>query len=373
MNAVIHQFASGTAGASETGQTPARYPAYLSPRLGMSLHLLAWALALFLLMLVVIPEDHSPLHAAYRLTAIPLAAMVFLFCTFRLKIPSRCVAVLRLLGVLLFFQILFRPFKVRFVTREVPWHQYSLRSLLLFVTFVSIILGCFVWHMRPRWEFRRVEASILKSHGRVYGTPSLGAKGITDVDFYGRDNDLKQVKGYLEELPNLKSLSCWTADFTNAGLEHLEGLDNLQYLGLGETAVTDAGLKQLKDMQNLTELSLDGSQVTDAGLEHLKDLPALTGLDLQDTLVTDDGLKHLEGLVNLKWLQLQGTQVSDAGLKHLRGLKKLEDLMLDGTQISDAGLVHLKEMTSLRNVTVSGTAATNEGLAELWQALLGEE
>jgi hypothetical protein len=93
----------------------------------------------------------------------------------------------------------------------------------------------------------------------------LSATGITD----------EQLAEKLKGLTQLKWLSLWNTDVTDAGLVHLKGLTNLKRLFLNDTGVTDVGLMHLKGLTMLEKLFLDGTQVTDAGLVHLKELTKL--------------------------------------------------------------------------------------------------
>jgi len=310
MNTVIPPFASGAAGAPETEQIPARY---LNPRLGMLLHLLAWAMALSLLSLVVIPEDPTPLHTAYRLTAILVAATVLLFCSLRLKLPRHGLAMLCFSGA-----PLIRNLRARFVSREIPWHRYSLRSLMLFVTVACAILGYLTWYLRPRLEYERAAAEIRANAGNTWGIPSRGARSIVWVEFYGTDADLQRIREHLETLPGLQRLYCRRALITDKALGHLGGFERLELLDLTDTRVTDTGLQYLKDVPKLAGLDLRGTRITDAGLEHLGGVRSLVWVDLTGTQVTDTGLKHLEALPRLEWVNACDTNVTDAGAEKLQ-------------------------------------------------------
>ena len=133
-----------------------------------------------------------------------------------------------------------------------------------------------------------------------------------------------------EENPDkpVATINLTSAEFTDAGLEHLKGLTQLQSLNLMSTKVTDAGLEHLKGLTQLRSLDLGNTKVTDAGLEHLKGLTQLQTLDLGNTKVTDAGLEHLKGLTQLQSLDLGNTEVTDAGLEHLKGLTQLRSLDL---------------------------------------------
>lgn len=56
-------------------------------------------------------------------------------------------------------------------------------------------------------------------------------------------------------------------------------------------------------------------EATDAICEQLRNLPTIEYLSLQGTNITDTGLERLHGLVRLKELTLRNTRVTDAGVK----------------------------------------------------------
>lgn len=195
------------------------------------------------------------------------------------------------------------------------WYQYSLRTLLIFVTVVAVFCSWFAVRMQRAKRQREAVEAIAKTATRVrydyHARLSQGAKPpdplrlrkLLGDDFF---SDVVVV--------GLKS------DAGDAELEYFQRLTELRSLGLSDTQITDAGLEHLKGMTSLKWLNLARTQVSDAGLEHLKGLTSLETLWLTRTQVTDAGLEHLEGLTSLQELELDQTQVTDAGLVHLKGL-----------------------------------------------------
>ena len=183
------------------------------------------------------------------------------------------------------------------------WYQFHLWHLFVPVTVVAIVsafwASWWIWFPGPQVKYRRAAAPIEELGGYVEGYPDFGVEGLTGICFFDvavplTDADLEPLSGYLETLPNLKTLSLYDMQVTDAGLEHLKGLTKLEYLTLWYT------------------------QVSDAGLVHLQGLTKLKGLNLCGTQVTDDGLEQLTGLTNLEYLSLDGTQIRDEGVKELR-------------------------------------------------------
>ena len=215
--------------------------------------------------------------------------------------------------------------------------QFSIRSMMLFVTVVAVVCSWFAVKMQQARRQREVvEKAVFPNYDyqldadrhRLSGTQPPGPRWLRDlvgVDF----------------LSDLVALEYKQA--TDTELVHLKGLTSLRELWLGATQVTDAGLVHLKGLTSLEALGLSNTQVADAGLIHLKGLTSLERLDLENTQVTDAGLVHLKGLPSLERLNLYGTQVTDAGLMHLKGLTNLKELRLWHTQITDAGVRDLQK------------------------------
>ena len=212
------------------------------------------------------------------------------------------------------------------------WLQYSLGTLLVFVTVCAIPCSWLSVKMRQAESQREAATAIEKLGGvaewdyKASAQPAWLRKVLGD-DFFGSVGRV-----YLQR-----------TKVTDTGLEHLKGLSQLQSLMLDNTHVTDAGLKNLEGLSQLQSLGLDGTNVTDAGLENLKGLSQLQYLDLGGAPVTDAGLEHLKGLAKLQTLDLWRTRGTDAGLEHLRGLTQLQTLCLYNTKVTDAGVKRLRQ------------------------------
>lgn len=262
--------------------------------------------------------------------------------------------------------------------------QFSLRTLLIFVTLVCITMSWLGVKLARVMRQREAVAAIEARGGYVtydYEVDALPAewtaptwlRGLFDDVYVSHvilsgncDND---DISRLAKLTSLETLDFDHSQLTDAGLAHLSGLADLQVLSLADTQVTDAGLAHLERLANLWLLSLNDTPVTDAGLKHLDGLTNLTTLYLWGTGVTDAGLEHLKGMTNLQLLSLDDTQVTDAGLAHLRGLSNLERLTLGSTQVTDGGLEHLKGLTKLRELILWNTQVTDAGVKELKETL----
>ncbi len=213
------------------------------------------------------------------------------------------------------------------------WFQYSLRTLLAFVTLCALACSWLAVKMRQAERQREAATAIEKLGGSVRWDDGVSKwprclRNVLGDDFF----------------VSVECLWLNSTEVTDAGLENLKGLSQLRFLSLKDTRVTDAGLEHLKGLSELQELVLDGTQVTGAGLEHLKGLSQLWGLYLGGTHVTDAGLKHLKGLNQIVFLSLQSTPVTDAGLEHLKRLSQLQFLTLTDTRVTDNGIRRLQKV-----------------------------
>jgi hypothetical protein len=166
---------------------------------------------------------------------------------------------------------------------KLRWYQFSLRTLLVFVTLCAIVCSCLAVMMQEAKREREIAAVIQKSGLVAVWTDDFDSSGPTwlrsllGAHFFGH-----VYAGYYEG-----------GQVNDVGPENLKGLQLVE-LFLAGTNVTDAGLENLKSMSELRALYLDRTKVTDAGLENLKELNQLHGLWLAGTQVTDAGVKKLQ-------------------------------------------------------------------------------
>ena len=258
------------------------------------------------------------------------------------------------------------------------WLRFSLRTMLIMVTLLSIGPGWFV-HRGERQ--RRAVAAVEEMGGKVaYDATALywvveevgGLRGWLPRNYFFNVTmvNLSETRAtdaslaHIKKLPHVRYLDLSGTDVTDRGLLQLQGLTKLESVKLEYMQVTDAGLPQLQGLRHLILLDFRGTQVTDAGLVHLGRLTRLRVLGLEATQVTSGGLSHLQGMSRLEELDLSGTQVTDAGLVHLRRLT-LRGLRLEDTQVTDGGLSHLQGMSTLQELDLSGTQVTDAGLHHL--------
>jgi hypothetical protein len=149
---------------------------------------------------------------------------------------------------------------------KLRWFQFSLRTLLVFVTLCAIASSWLAVKLQEAKRERETETAIEKSDGTVQWSEPPGPQWLRT--FLGDDFRRHVVK-----------VVAVSTKFTDASLENLEGLSQLQTLGLHFTNVTDMGLEHLKRLSQLQDLWLGGE---------------LKNLTLYKTNVTVEGVKKLQ-------------------------------------------------------------------------------
>ena len=265
------------------------------------------------------------------------------------------------------------PVTARRLELEGRWLQFSLRTLLLFVTVCAILCSWLAVRVRQAKRereatqvIRRLSGSSYRADrcdddGQLIGNDGTGGVYDTGGGLRGR---IAQTLGreWAYAVVNVDLSDC---EINDDDLATLESFPGLKWLGLGRTEITDRGLKHLAGLKSLRSLELCGAKVTDAGLSCLTGLTQLRSLRLDGTNVTDSGLQYLGGLNNLQSLNLSETKVAGAKLYHLEGLEGLSELWLDGTDLSDSTTRQLARLGRLRTLGLSSTQVTDAGLKHL--------
>jgi hypothetical protein len=262
---------------------------------------------------------------------------------------------------------------------KLRWYQFSLRTLLVFVTLCAIPCSWYAVKKRQA-KHGREAAAVEKLGGRIGWTEPSGPEWLralfgddffTDVLWVDLSNTACADTGLecLEDFGQLERLSLDRTFVTDAGLEHVKGLGRLKHLSVSGTLVTDAGLEHVQGLGQLVTLSLGNTKATDSGLERLRCLAQLEELDLGGTAITDAGLESLENLRQLKTLRLTMTRVTDAGLTHLQDMAQLQELYLGGICVTDTGLMYLKGLTQLQQLSLIASPVSDDGIEKLQQAL----
>jgi internalin A len=273
------------------------------------------------------------------------------------------------------------------------WFQYSLRTLMVFVTLSAVACSWFAVKMQQvkrqkeavaafrdneyvtnvsyDYEFDDFGNSISSAEppGPAWLRRILGDDffvNVFSVEIWGNANARSE---HLQYLNQLRILAIHDLDFTGKGLNYIKDLQNLEKLEITFSEITDDSLINLRGLQQLKYLCLSGP-ISDAGLKHLEGLNQLQYLALLFCdRVTDLGLKHLENLVQLQTLDLTDTGITDTGLNSIRGLTQLQTLSLSGTKITDSGLTRLKNLSQLKELGLENTPITDVGMANLPESL----
>jgi hypothetical protein len=292
--------------------------------------------------------------------------------------------------------------------------QYSLRSLLIFVTVVGVLcgwLGRFILRVQHQ---RSVVTQIKALGGRVnydyqvagmrdrsHSPPPPGPGFIrwifgddvfanVEAVLFSSEHQLKDEDvAILKELPHLKYVSLYGPGITDNGIEVVCHVPEIQALQIDRTGVTDAAisfigrLPQLRfldlwqnqgvtdisavgEMTNLESFQFIGNSSAERGFARLKALRKLKRLQIYSPALGDDEMGMLDDLQELTFLNLYSTRLTDSGLIHLKGLTRLQLLDLSNIQgITDQGLVCIEPLTNLEILMLSGTNVTSTGIARL--------
>lgn len=157
--------------------------------------------------------------------------------------------------------------------------RFSLRSLMVVVTLLSIWMGLYLDSVRRQ---RQAVQSITRLHGHI-----------------SYDYDLLEENG-IEE-PRWKR---WMR--SKLGAEYVAQVNQVWFCG---REIGDVGFSCF---------CWPKSEICDDELEMLRDLPALTELGLPDTRITNGGVRQLKRLTRLQFLDLTGTRLTPEGVRELR-------------------------------------------------------
>jgi hypothetical protein len=162
------------------------------------------------------------------------------------------------------------------------WFQFSLRTLLVFVTLCAIPCSWLAVKVQQARREREAATAFRNLGGLAwYGEPLSVPTWLSHLlgdDFFA----------------HVWYVDLYRTDVSDAKLKRLESLSKLRVLNLYDTKITDAGLENLKRLNQLESLDLDGTKITDAGLEYLKGMTRLHGVSFRRTRVTDAGVQKLK-------------------------------------------------------------------------------
>jgi Leucine-rich repeat (LRR) protein len=286
---------------------------------------------------------------------------------------------------------------------KLRWFQYSLRTLLVFVTLCAIPCSWLAVKMRQAKRQRSVVQAVLAAGGIVMRRADDDATDFIDLDKMpspptlaeslfrrqrvvlvsladetctydvadppitissfrlGRDASRLNL-ATLGELPDLEFVDLGDRQVNDRDCLNLAACSRLQVLVARHCSdVTDHGIQSLTHLRCLRVLRLDGCKLGRTGAQCVGGLRELQRLELDNTTITDDDLEYLKGLADLRVLSLRKTNITDRGARHLLPLTRLRQLNLADTSVTDAALVYLKNLSELETLNLGGTHVTFQG------------
>ena len=242
------------------------------------------------------------------------------------------------------------PFGRRSWESRLP--RFSLRSLLISVTLISIALGALVSYAVPAIRWRRQLIALRDAGAELYLTP---ARSIP-WDWFRPVRPVEQILFATEyDLGRMAS---------DSAMQSLKGLRGVRYLRARGPNVTDLGLEYLSDFESIWLLELDASAVTDEGAGKLAELTTLKMLCLRRTNLSDAGVRKLAALPQLRYVALAGSRITDRSLPLLATCANLREVDLRDTQVTPAGLRDLRAKRP-NLLIISSHAPVPENVAQL--------
>lgn len=261
--------------------------------------------------------------------------------------------------------------------RKLPRFRFSLRTLLIVNTLLSIGFGLFFSRVQnERWAAKAIaEANGIivydwqvrpaGSDSKFKPTPPgpkwlrkhLGAHWLdriveVSLNGYGnrsKKNRFSEVGPHLTKLRALRSLTLWGGKLDHAGYQLLGRLTQLEKLHLRlKSEIGQQSAVAIARVTSLRELSLDKARISPEALQELAKLPNLESLDI------DCGYLDLSTGVTITRHQLH-----DEAAKAIATFPKLRKLMLFATQITDEGMAALCQLSQLKTLVVSSPNITS--------------
>jgi hypothetical protein len=276
--------------------------------------------------------------------------------------------------------------------RSGRWFRFSLRTLLVLITLISLVLGCYIvrvrneqqaaltineasgaivydWQIRPPGSDPAVEST---PPGPAWIRKFLGPHWldrIVEVRLNENSNPDKKnrfalVSPHLEKLQLLRSLQLYGENCGNFDFQLLGRLRQLEELTLyKKTEITQDDAAALAAATHLRELHIKSAKISAKALSELAAMPNLEELDIdcfyfepstgkttKQYQLGDDAAEVLANFPKLRSLMVFQTQIRDKGLAALCRLERLETLVVSSPSVTSASfdavvkLKHLKHL-----------------------------
>jgi len=149
-------------------------------------------------------------------------------------------------------------------------------------------------------------------------------------------------------------------------MPYVARLTGLRSFSADNTRFSDNLIGYINELPNLETLSLNNCEITAAGVSKFKNLRKLQGLDYCYNKGTSEILAALAGSDNLHGLAVEAPEKSftDADIENILSLKNLEHLSLMATGVSGETLLKLAAMPKLSFVNVTGCLISPEMIAK---------
>jgi hypothetical protein len=266
--------------------------------------------------------------------------------------------------------------------RKRRWFQFSLRTLLVFVTGAAIICGWYAAKIHHAVDEDALIDAAQKIEGRVevaYSGPDwMGfiyprrlRRHVIGLSFDLSSGDCRQedLRLCLAGFPELQWLDFGPISIDEAGLRYVGRMDQLSRLIMTDSTLTEGGAAQLARLPNLQELNLSGCYIDNSAIRKLADCPHLQKLMLRRAVLADElvDLGHVHGLSMLDLahcgFSLSFAENGTAKVRNwLTGLDSLEELYLRDCPIQPGDIESISRLKNLRILDLTGCTVSASDL-----------
>lgn len=171
------------------------------------------------------------------------------------------------------------------------------------------------------------------------------------------EDEVQNIPNVLVGVPRLKSLTFFkiSMDIGDEALQFIDQLPNLDSLSIAHTRITGAGVTRLKCFPNLKYLGCQSIREARPIIDRLPSAVALEDLRIDDNHLTRLDLREIARHKQLTCLSIGGNrEINDDALTELKPLTNLEHLCAISCPLTEKCLPTLKSLKKLRYVQFSG-------------------